>query len=347
MRQQMRPIHGQSAAKRLKWGSAQNVLSWAYMKMMREGNANCRVYPENPYVEVYPLRENLYGLFNQNNDGAGDVWMYLLIGPEKAMVIDTACGLGDQRALIDRLTGGMPLIVVNTHLGPDHSFGNVRFDTVYCHEYEVENIRSRVRPGMFDYLFDEEGRNIWLQFDKKDLPEYREYQLIGVPDGYTWDLGSGYEVELIWTGGHAAGHAMYLDKRSRLLFAGDDVCSDVIACGGGPREGMFYNQYRNVETYRNRLAYLVGRIDEFDVLFPGHFMINLESHLLLDLLDALNEILSDPHSYHFADEYVSGDGLRTKRMYRCVKGFGAVAYTEAGIFQPGGRDTEERNQTEE
>lgn len=332
MEKRMMPISGQSKAKRLKWGAPQNQISWAYMKMLREGNKTCKVYDINPYVEVYQLRENLYGLFNQNNDGAGDVWMYVLIGPEKAMVIDTACGLGNQRGLIDELTGGMPLVVVNTHLGPDHSFGNIQYDTVYCHEYEVDNIKSRVKPGMFDYLFDEKGNPIWLQFDRKDLPEYREYQLVGVPDGHVFHLGQGYDVELIWTAGHAAGHAMYLDKTGRYLFAGDDVCSDVIGCGSGPKAGLFYNEYRNIQTYRDCLARLVTRIGEIDYIFPGHFMVNLESHLLLDILDTLNAIVANPEKYDYVVEHIGGSGERNRRMHKFVKGFGTVAYTENGVY---------------
>ena len=332
MKGQMWPINGQSKAKRIKWGPPQNTISWAYMKMLRETNKTCRVYDVNPYVEVYQLRENLYGLFNQNNDGMGDVWMYVLIGPEKAMVIDTSCGLGDQRGLVDAITGGMPLIVVNTHLGPDHSFGNCRFDRVYCHEYEVQNIKDRVKPGMFDYLFDENGNNIWLEFDRNDLPEYRDYELIGVPDGYVFNLGEDYDVELIWTAGHAAGHAMYLDKKNGNLFAGDDVCSDVIGCGGGPRPGMHYNQYRNVQSYRDCLERLVKRIDEIDYLFPGHFMVNLESHLLEDILEALNAIVEDPEDYDYALESVNGSGVVVRRMHKFVKGFGTIAYSENGVY---------------
>lgn len=333
MTERMPPIHGRSKAKRISWGAPQNQTSWAYMKMLREGNKTCRVYEENPYVEVYQLRDNLYGLFNQNNDGAGDVWMYVLIGPEKAMVIDTACGLGDQKALIRRLAGDKELIVVNTHLGPDHSFGNCRYDTVYCHEYEVDNIRSRVRPGMFDYLFDENGKLKWLEFDPADLPPYRDYQLIGLPNHHVFHLGEDYDVELIWTGGHAAGHAMYLDKKGRNLFAGDDVCSDVIGCGPGPRPGMFWQQYANIETYRDNLAQLIGRLDEFDYLFPGHFMINLESSLLQNIFTALNQILADPQG-DFQEERVNGTGARSTRFYQFIEGFGTVGYNAAGVFRP-------------
>jgi glyoxylase-like metal-dependent hydrolase (beta-lactamase superfamily II) len=330
----MYEINGQSKAKRLGWGSPQNQISWAYMKMLREGNKTCKIYDVNPYVEVYKLKDNLYGLFNQNSDGAGDVWMYILIGPEKAMVIDTACGLGNQRGLVEEILDGMPYIVVNTHLGPDHSFGNIQYDTVYCHEYEVDNIKTKVKPGMFDYLFDENGNNIWLQFDKKDLPEYKDYNLVGVPDGHIFNLGGDYDVEVIWTGGHAAGHAMYLAKKDKYLFAGDDVCSDVIGCGSGPRAGMFYQQYTNIQTYRDNLAKLVKRIDEIEYMFPGHFMVNLEGHLLLDILDTLNAIVENPDNYDYVEENVGGTGEKRTRCYKFVKGFGTVAYTPNGVYPP-------------
>lgn len=336
MLDRMPPIKGASKAKRLLWGSPQNEISWAYMTMLREGDKTCKVYEEiNPYVEVYQLAENLYGLFNQNNDGAGDVWMYVLIGPEKAMVIDTACGLGKQKELVDAITGGMPMIVVNTHLGPDHSFGNIQYETVYCHEYEVDNIKNRVKPGMFDFLFDENGNNIWLQFDPKDLPEYKDYALIGVPDGHIFNLGGDYDVELIHTGGHAAGHAMYLDKKNGYLFAGDDVCSDVIGCGGGGREDMFYQENCNIETYRDCLARLCQRIDEVKYIFPGHFMVKLEGHLLLDILDTLNAIVEDPESYDYAMESIGGmDGKKRIRYHKFVKGFSTVAYSMKGVYRP-------------
>jgi glyoxylase-like metal-dependent hydrolase (beta-lactamase superfamily II) len=337
MQVQMLPINGASKAKRLKWGSPQNQLSWAFMKLLRENNKTRKVYDINPYVEVYQFRDNMYGLFNQNCDGAGDVWQYLIIGPKKAMLVDTAFGLGNQKGLVDKITGGMPLIVVNTHLGPDHSFGNVLYDTVYCHEYEVENIKNRVKPGAWDYLFDKNGNNIWLQFDKKDLPTYKDYKLIGVPDGYTFNLGGDYDIQLVWTAGHSAGHAMYIDKKGRNIFAGDDVCSDVIGCGGGPRQGMANQQYCNLTSYRDCLAKLVNRFDEFDYIFPGHFMVNLENNVLVDILDTLNAIIANPKSFNYKVETAGGQGGAVNvRMHKFVKGFSTIAYTQNGIYPPKG-----------
>jgi glyoxylase-like metal-dependent hydrolase (beta-lactamase superfamily II) len=251
------------------------------------------------------------------------------------MIIDTAFGLGNLRGLVDEITGGMPLVVVNTHTGPDHVLGNVHFETVYCHEYEVENIRNKCRPDAWDYLFDENGENIWLQFDKKDLPQYKNFQLIGVPDGHVFDLGGDYHVELVWTAGHAPGHAMFLDKKGRSLFAGDDICSDVIGCGGGPRPGLVNAQYSNLSTYRDCLEQLVKRLDEFDYIFPGHFVVNLENYLLLNVLDTLNSIINDPECYDYKEEHLFGQGGGTRvRMHKFVKGFGSIAYMEKGVYPP-------------
>jgi glyoxylase-like metal-dependent hydrolase (beta-lactamase superfamily II) len=332
---QMWPINGASKAKRLKWNSPQNQISWAYMKMLREGNKTMKVYDINPYVEVYQFYDNLYGLFNQNCDGAGDVWMWLIIGPKKAMLIDTANGLGDMKGLVDEITGGMPLIVANTHIGPDHVLGNCRFDKVYCHEYDWESIKNKCKPGAWDYLFDKNGNNIWLQFDKKDLPVYKDYELIAVKDGCTFNLGGDYEVELVWTAGHAAGHAMYLDKKSRYLFAGDDVCSDIIGCGRGS------GKYGNLTTYRDCLIKLVARLDEFDYIFPGHFMVNLENHLLVNILETLNQVIADPDCYDYKDvHFLASNGRKQERMFKFIKGFSTIAYTQNGIYPPKGNQGE-------
>lgn len=190
-------IKNETKAKRIKWGDPQNQISWAYMKMLREHNDTKKIYDVNPYVEVYQFRENLYGLFTQNCDGAGDVWMYLIVGPERALLIDTAFGLGDLKGLVDVLAGGKEILVANTHGHMDHAYGNCRFGKAYCHEYEVPALKKE-NTHMFDYLFDENGDNVWL-------------------------------------GGHAPGNAGYLDKKNRIFFPGDDLCSD----GGAPRERMF------------------------------------------------------------------------------------------------------------
>lgn len=331
----MAPIKGLSTAKRKLWGNPQNVISWAFMKQLREHNDTRKVYDCNPYIEVYQFRDNLFGLFNQNCDGAGDVWQWLILGPEKCLLIDTAFGLGDMKALVDQISGGKEIIVVNTHDHFDHAFGNCRFETVYCHEALVPYLQAQ-NEHMWDYLWDAEtGETIWLDFDKKDLPSFRPYQIIGVPDGYTWNLGDGYTVELIRSNGHGGpGAAMYLDHRNKILFPGDNICSDVSGCGtvSYPLENCSLYQYR--ECVRK----LVSRIEEIDAVFPMHFMCDLESRLLTDVLECLDFILEDPeHHYDFITETINPNnvnGPKRIRFSKYVKGFSIISYSIAEKEEP-------------
>ena len=139
----MWPNKSQLKSRRIKFDTPQNQISWAFMKELRENNKTRAIYDINPYVEVYQFRDNLYGIFAENCDGKGDVWMYLTVGPERAMLIDTAYGLGDLKGLVDEITGGKPILVVNTHDHYDHAYGNCRFDKVYCHEYLVPYLETQ------------------------------------------------------------------------------------------------------------------------------------------------------------------------------------------------------------
>lgn len=320
----MYPINGKSKAKRLLWGAPQNQISWAFMKELRE-NHPCQIFDCNPYVEVYQFRENLYGLFNQNCDGAGDVWMWLTIGPEKCFLIDTAYGLGDSKGIVDQLSGGKEIIVVNTHDHFDHAFGNCRFEKVYCHEALVPLLEAQ-NEHMWDYLFDVEGNNIWLQFDREDLPKFHPYEIIGVPDGYTWDLGGGYEIELINSNGHGGpGAAMYLDKHNRILFPGDNICSDISGCGNVSYPIEECTLYK----YRECVRKLNERIDEFDYIFPMHFIVNLEAPLVEAILEALDDVLADPeHNFDYEQEHKSPNGgAPMMRRFKYIKGFSTMAYS--------------------
>lgn len=329
MKNEMWPIRSELKSKRIKFDAPQNTISWAFMKELRESNKTRKIYEVNPYVEVYQFRENLYGLFTENCDGMGDVWMYLIVGPEKAMLIDTAYGLGDLKGLCDAITGGKELIVVNTHDHFDHAYGNCRFEKAYCHEYLVPYVENQ-HEHMWDYLFDAWGENIWLEFDREDLPKFKKYEVIGVPDGYTWDLGDGYEVELIHTGGHAAGHAAFLDKKNRILFTGDNICSDVSGCGsvGKPRANGPHSECTQLSFYRDRVKYLCDRLDEYDFIFPQHFMNNIEATLMPNVLEALDCILEDPeNNYDYKKE--SWGKMRDQknvRYFKFVKGFSVIAY---------------------
>jgi glyoxylase-like metal-dependent hydrolase (beta-lactamase superfamily II) len=325
---EMWPIVSDIKSTRIKFDTPQNQISHAYMKQVRENNRTKKIYPVNPYVEVYQFRDNAYELFTMNCDGKGDMWMHLIVGPEKAMLIDTGYGLGDIPGLVNKLTAGKPLIVANTHDHPDHAKGNCRFDRVYCHEHSAASLEAQ-DEHIWDYLFDKDGKNIWLQFDRKDLPKFKKYEVVGVPDGHVFNLGKGYEVELIHTGGHAVGHAGYLDKTNRIFYPGDNICSDISGCGNITVTSKApHAETTALAFYRDRMKKLVERINEYDYVFPNHFMTNVENSLMYNILETCEKIIENPKSYDYKAFYPGNNGGMT-RCYKYIPGFSVLAYQYA------------------
>ena len=62
--------------------------------------------------------------------------LYLIIGDEKALLIDTGCGLFPLKPIIDNIIGTMNLYVVNTHFHFDHRGSNDEFPEIFIHESE-------------------------------------------------------------------------------------------------------------------------------------------------------------------------------------------------------------------
>jgi len=298
-------------------------LSAAWMKELREHNRTKREYAVDPYAEVYRFREGVYGILKESADGMGAPWMYLIDGPEQAMLIDTGFGIGNLKGLVQELVGDKALVVACTHAHFDHCYGNCQFDRVYCHEYEAPYMELKQDPHIWDYLFDESGKPIWYDFDRRDIVPFRRYKIVSCLDGYTFDLGGGHKVELIHLAGHSAGHAGFLDKKNRILFCGDDFVSMRVGIGK-KRPGMPYTEYCSVHAFYETVKRLSQRINEFDALFPGHFMVELDSKVVLGMLETLKRIEEDPSYFDYEEKNYRG----ILNRFCHVRGLGLLAFTE-------------------
>lgn len=321
-------IENDLAIKRIYQSEPIDLSCWAYMRALRQVGSTKKVYPVNPYVEVYRFQENLYGLLTESSDGMGDPWMYLIIGPEKAMLIDTGFGVGDLKGLCREICGDKELIVANTHGHYDHAYGNAQFDKVYCHEYEVPSLAQQ-NEHTWDYLFedgDRSGQPIWAEFNEQDIIPFKPYEIVGCPDGYTFDLGDGHEVELVHLGGHSCGSCGFLDKGTRSFFAGDDIINMRVGISGRAID-LALARYSTVSTLRDALARVADRLDEFDHVYPGHFVTALENSAVTATLEACNAICQDPvgNSTYYKDTE------QGRQYFRYVKELGVIAYWEHSV----------------
>lgn len=267
---------------------------WSFLKVLRESNFRM-FFPEiDPYAEVYKFRDNLYCIFTEGlMRGCGDMWHYLIVGPEKAMLIDTGFGVGNLKALCEHLAPGKEIIVVNTHMHLDHIGGNLWFDKVYCHEYDKEAIEQSIRPDFItSATLDKDGNPLDTWYDVNDLPPFHKYEVIGVQNGHTWDLGDGYIIELIHLPGHTPGQSGFYDHQTRCMFIGDTTSAS------GPREGEKHPECCTIRALRDAVVSLLERYgDEISGVFPGHGTIDLHAVSLQYLVDCANRILEHPDWY--------------------------------------------------
>lgn len=83
------------------------------------------------YYKPIKLAENIFHIYEP-----GNVYTTLIIGEEKALLIDTGYGFGDLAGFVRTLTD-KPLEVVLTHGHTDHCGGNSQFPIVYMNMMDV------------------------------------------------------------------------------------------------------------------------------------------------------------------------------------------------------------------
>ena len=83
------------------------------------------------YYKPIKLAENIFHIYEP-----GNVYTTLIIGEEKALLIDTGYGFGDLAGFVRTLTD-KPLEVVLTHGHTDHCGGNSQFPMVYMNMMDV------------------------------------------------------------------------------------------------------------------------------------------------------------------------------------------------------------------
>ena len=139
---------------------------------------------------------------------------YLVVGEEKALLIDTGFGMGSLKAVVDKLTD-KPIILVNTHGHPDHGGGNAEFGAPYLHPMDRELYAYKCAAARF------EEASHWPVEGEVTLQPY-ESETKPLADGQCFELG-GRVVEALYTPGHTAGSMCLYDRLTGALFTGDNT----------------------------------------------------------------------------------------------------------------------------
>ena len=278
-----------------------------------------KVYDVDPYVMVFE-DEDVLGVFHIYYDAhskGASAWMHLIVGQERALLIDTAFGIGDLRGLVETLTD-KPVDVVNTHFHGDHSAGNGQFETVFIHKYDIpylemsEKAENRLLPAPGTYR-------------EEDIIPLRSAKHIAMEDGFIFHLGEGHEVEVIHMPGHAAGGCMLLDRKYNLLFSGDAVVfTPTLIIGRFP--APYYPEYLTVTAFRDALKKALPRCKNVKKLYTGHSVQGISPVYLTDMINCCEKIIAHPDQYETYD-YVSDP---SQKQIMCV-GHAMIVYTNDRI----------------
>jgi hydroxyacylglutathione hydrolase len=151
-----------------------------------------------------------------SDHGADNI--YLVMGTQKAMLIDNGLGSANIRDYVKTLTR-LPVIVVITHGHPDHAGGNYQFKEVNIHPDDMASAtvynnlpkKSGGAAGMMTGGAKVPDNDVF-----KDTLNHQPTRMIPLHDGQVFDLG-GRKLEVIYTPGHTVGEICLLDKENRMI----------------------------------------------------------------------------------------------------------------------------------
>lgn len=202
-----------------------------------------------------------------------DTKMYLLLGSQRAMLIDAGLGSGNLRAFVEPMIGDLPLDVVITHGHPDHIAAMGQFQdhySVYMNHRDLPMVQSFVE-------------RMGYRIDLEQIDDLRE--------GARFDIGDRsftvYEVP-----GHSAGCIVLFDEEHGLLIAGDAVGSNRPTITDSlwmqfPGMGPIDTYLSALQVFRSKVG---GKIAE---IIGGHNDLPIYGETYLDNLQQAAQLLVD------------------------------------------------------
>ena len=82
--------------------------------------------PRPPMQKEIQVADLGNGIYNFSTPPVG-FQQYLILGQEKALLIDSGMGVGSLRKEVEKITD-LPVTLINTHGHPDHAGGNAEFE---------------------------------------------------------------------------------------------------------------------------------------------------------------------------------------------------------------------------
>lgn len=252
--------------------------------------------------------------------GVMDEYMYLVVGAERAALLDTGSGFGSLKALVDNLTD-TPVTVLISHGHVDHAMGAAEFNDVYMNR-EDEYIYNR--HGERDFRLSEvKNSPISESFDDRDYVETAPLSHFhDLKDGMSFDLG-GLHIDVYACPGHTRGSLVFLIREDRVLMSGD-AANDATF--------LFGDYSLSVDIYRDNLIRLNKKIGgKFDRVLTCHHSGEVGASVIDGLITVCDEILAGrsddiPFPFHGTLGFIAKK-MQPPQMIRLDGGVGNLIFS--------------------
>lgn len=151
------------------------------------------------------------------------VHSFLLLGSERAALIDTGLGIDNIKRITDKLTT-LPIDVITTHVHTDHIGCHGEYERIYVHKEDEDWLLNGIKGLSIEQIRRDISRDITIPTPDNFNPQtYQPFQ--GIPTGVLkngdeFELGN-RKVVIYHTPGHSPGHVCVYHESKGYLFTGD------------------------------------------------------------------------------------------------------------------------------
>ncbi len=208
------------------------------------------------------------------------VHSFLLLGNDRAVLIDTGLGIDNIKRITDQLTT-LPIEVITTHVHTDHIGSHGEFEKIYVHEKDRDWLENGIKGLSIEQIRKDISRDITLPTPKTFNPsQYNPFQ--GKPsgilhDGDVFDLGN-RKLIIYHTPGHSPGHISVFDETKGYLFTGDLLYDETPIYA-------FYPSTDPVDLVNSLER--IAEIENVSMIYGSHNTLGLEPKILEEVKRAV------------------------------------------------------------
>jgi len=248
---------------------------------------------KNKQTSLYPMVEFKKDTYELDEFDCASI--FVLVGSDKALLIDSGMGIGNLREAVERITD-KPVINVISHAHVDHIQNSHQWGECYVNEKDWPMFIDDVERRKYDAdLISKRQKGIYACDPERDITPWTcEPVLHPLNDGQEFDLGGGRVVKAYSVPGHSAGQMMFLDESSRTLFVGDALNNNLGVAGTmDPSK----ENYVGIENVLKGLEKMESLKDKYDGIYNGHhdfraLGLPLDKEVLYNAIDICKDILA-------------------------------------------------------